>query len=467
MKKRRTAALPAELSGLLAWLKERGATFDDTIELRTTSSAGVGLFAKRDLSAGETLVSVPQSCALTAGVALASELGVAVAAAAEKLGCAEACTAELVTWLFMCRGRTEPGHAWHAYLVSLPAAPDPASWPEAQRAELDGTTVGGAVDEALQHAAQCLGVVAQLATEVPELASIAEEDLLWARGMLLSRQFPSHLGGENSTGSAGRAAGCLLPLLDFLNHDALGTPVTQALRYVQPAKRTAALGCVALTSGALIQKGAEIFISYGDRPNEELLYAHGFCIRDNPMDDVALALVLDGGTFGGGGEQEDEPFRIRRQTAGGIPSELLRAAAAAAAKQGEEGDAGMAAIPPVLDAPLEVGAALEVGADECMLLHSALLERLQAALPSVAADRRSLLAEGLLDQGAGPADELHHGAARRRQYVAMYRQGQREVLLEAVTWLEGLLQAAADGESEGEGEGESEGEREGDDEDGG
>jgi hypothetical protein len=49
----------------------------------------------------------------------------------------------------------------------------------------------------------------------------------------------------------------------------------------------------------------------------------------------------------------------------------------------------------------------------------------------------------------------------------MYRQGQREVLLEAVTWLEGLLQAAADGESEGEGEGESEGEREGDDEDGG
>ena len=77
------------------------------------------------------------------------------------------------------------------------------------------------------------------------------------------------------------------------------------------------------------------------------------------------------------------------------------------------------------------------------------------------------LAEGLLDQGAGPADELHHGAARRRQYVAMYRQGQREVLLEAVTWLEGLLQAAADGESEGEGEGESEGEREGDDEDGG
>ena len=38
----------------------------------------------------------------------------------------------------------------------------------------------------------------------------------------------------------------------------------------------------------------------------------------------------------------------------------------------------------------------------------------------------------------------------------MYRQGQREVLNEAVTWLEGLLQAAADSESKGEDEGEGE-----------
>ena len=46
----------------------------------------------------------------------------------------------------------------------------------------------------------------------------------------------------------------------------------------------------------------------------------------------------------------------------------------------------------------------------------------------------------------------------------MYRQGQREVLTEAVTWLEGLLQAVADGESEGEDEDESEEEEEEEDE---
>ena len=170
---------------------------------------------------------MPFTCALTAGVALASALGAAVAAAAETLDCSEACTAELVMWLFMCRSRTEPstkdgcGHSWHAYLASLPPAPDPASWPEAQRAELHGTTVGGAVDEALRHVVHCQGVVAQLATEVLELASIGEEDLLWARGTLLSRQFPAHLAAvRGSAGPDGRAAGCLLPLLDFLNHGA-------------------------------------------------------------------------------------------------------------------------------------------------------------------------------------------------------------------------------------------------------
>ena len=71
------------------------------------------------------------------------------------------------------------------------------------------------------------------------------------------------------------------------------------------------------------------------------------------------------------------------------------------------------------------------------------------------ADRRSLL-----DEGEAPSGAPHHGTVRRRQYVAMYRQGQREVLVEAVTWLEGLLQAAVDGESEGEDEDEDESEEE-------
>ena len=198
--------LPAPLVGLLGWLKQHGATFDD-VELRVAGGvAGVGLFAMRDFSAGDTLAALPQSCALTASVALASELGAAVTAAAEKLGCADACTAELVTWLFMCRGRACPSHAWHAYLAALPPAPDPASWPEAQRANLQATTVGGAVDEALQHVAQCHRVVASLATEVAELASISEQELLWARGMLLSRQFPSHLveAGPPKEASRGR-----------------------------------------------------------------------------------------------------------------------------------------------------------------------------------------------------------------------------------------------------------------------
>ena len=84
------------------------------------------------------------------------------------------------------------------------------------------------------------------------------------------------------------------------------------------------------------------------RPGHDLALKEAF---GEPAGRSLCRLAFD---IGGEAVQEEEPFRIRRQAAGGIPSELLRAAAAAAAKQGEEGDAGMAAIPPMLDAPLEV-----------------------------------------------------------------------------------------------------------------
>ena len=39
-------------------------------------------------------------------------------------------------------------------------------------------------------------------------------------------------------------------------------------------------------------------------PAQELLYSHGFCVRDNPMDDVAL--VLDGAADGGDALCQDQ-----------------------------------------------------------------------------------------------------------------------------------------------------------------
>jgi hypothetical protein len=44
-------------------------------------------------------------------------------------------------------------------------------------------------------------------------------------------------------------------------------------------------------------------------PAQELLYSHGFCVRDNPMDDVAL--VLDSAAGGGDAPCQDQGLRAR------------------------------------------------------------------------------------------------------------------------------------------------------------
>lgn len=47
-----------------------------------------------------------------------------------------------------------------------------------------------------------------------------------------------------------------------------------------------------LRTGASVSKGAELFISYGDKSNEELLLLHGFVVDNNPADHLMLHCPL-------------------------------------------------------------------------------------------------------------------------------------------------------------------------------
>ena len=45
---------------------------------------------------------------------------------------------------------------------------------------------------------------------------------------------------------------------------------------------------------ARVGKGGELFNNYGARPNEELLFSHGFALVNNPLDTVDLVLSSRG-----------------------------------------------------------------------------------------------------------------------------------------------------------------------------
>ena len=115
---------------LVAWVAARGGSGTDGVAVRGCGGGGRGLFARRAFAAGDTILSLPQSCVLTAEKAAAAGVGVAARAAAKAWGVEAVCTDEVLLWLTMCVGRVDPSHPWHSYLACLPTAvSEPCRWP--------------------------------------------------------------------------------------------------------------------------------------------------------------------------------------------------------------------------------------------------------------------------------------------------------------------------------------------------
>ena len=267
---------------LLSWLKTCGATFDG-ISFKTSTLGGLGAFAARPFPSGEMIASIPKDCVLSSRLARSSALGRACKAAAVEWHIdgpdddgESVCTDATLLWIYMAVGRKDKRHPFFPYLSSLPSeSPDPTSWSTSLRNELAATPVGPALDAARSYVDR---VFHRFASKLPEKLGEAlvppgclasSEELLWARGMCLSRAFPEMLvdglegtahivplppsdggrtsapaaaarggageravvlrqssdGTESNVESAGtddigsaNAPGCLLPLFDLLNH---------------------------------------------------------------------------------------------------------------------------------------------------------------------------------------------------------------------------------------------------------
>ena len=206
--------------------------------------------------------------------------------------------------------------------------------------------------------------------------------------------------------------------------------------------------------------------------------ADGFCQRDNPHDAVRVGVAMPSLSEGAPPPLPRQVFVVRRRDAGGVPAELLEAlahvalvcaAAEAAHEAGGDADAVAAAAEAAAAAALaasgeagweeeedeaegaaneEVEVSVEVGAAEVTTLIELLQRRLEPLGPTEATDGDALRrGEGAAAAGAAaPADECWR---RRQAYVAMYRDGLRTVLREAIEDLQEMLLGAM-AEAEGE-----------------
>lgn len=156
-------------------------------------------------------------------------------------------------------------HVKDDYSQSLPAAIEcPLIWdPESvEYMSLEGT----GLDTAIQAKKSALKKEYQIYIEAMNILGAGFEDFIWAEHMVMSRSM-EHDGLF------------IAPIIDFCNHSLQPNAwwsVNEAGIDLNPIE------------GVNIPSGGEILISYGDKPNQELLFLHGFCLPLNTFDQVSF-----------------------------------------------------------------------------------------------------------------------------------------------------------------------------------
>lgn len=295
---------------LKTWLEETGAVFGGVSICNCSEGepgcqfAGLGAFANRDFTAGDVIFSIPQSIMITRSAAIEDPSVLALSKLLASWG--EDDTWELLVCMRLCRARVLPEDRFHVYALSLPVTPPGVgSWPIAYRNIFAATAVQAALiasEKQLDRWESLLNRAAETdpVTFVPSEA-LRRPCLEWALGMVRSRHFPGSFGD-----GVANASGCMVPLLDILNHRD-GQPVTVRIRG----------GMLEFVCEGVLTKGEQIWNNYGSKSNEELLVCYGFAVENNPADCVALPLAPSSRA------PDSLANRVLQLTPDGMPQELI------------------------------------------------------------------------------------------------------------------------------------------------
>ncbi|KAM1814207.1 hypothetical protein ACFX11_027894 [Malus domestica] len=326
----------AKLERYLQWLQVNGAELHGCKIKYSDSNKGFGIFSANDVSDGVLLV-VPLDLAITPMRVLQDPLLGPECRAMFEEGDVDD---RFLMILYLTVECLRKNSSWKPYLDMLPTTfGNPLWFTDDELLELKGTTWYRAME--LQKKSlvslyddKLKALVKKLLTLDRDLErDMCFEDFLWANSLFLTRAlniplpysyvFPkiqedSASDGKNSVVSTnickeelvnGRdESACqvegvdiqvskvtstpkqnetvwvegLVPGIDFCNHDikAAATWEVDETGLITGVPNSLYL----LSAGQPLQIDAEIFVSYGSKGNEELLYLHGFVLDDNPDD---------------------------------------------------------------------------------------------------------------------------------------------------------------------------------------
>lgn len=252
------------------------------VAVKETDTAGNGLFASNELECHKesNLLTIPSQLIITAQTArdFFQDRYPAINKEIDEitLGTAK----ERFTILaFLIYGSTNPSaFPYQAYLGILPTATDLEKWhalyfDDEYLQMMDGSSLGASIEARHQNLKKEVRIFRQHVRSFPEDVSLElwkwADTIFWTRVISIkSQDSASKVSGNLQSDYA------LVPMIDFANHS-----LRPNVRWEINENGDFQLFP---KDDMQIKAGDELFLSYGDKSNQELLFSHGFCIPENP-----------------------------------------------------------------------------------------------------------------------------------------------------------------------------------------
>jgi SET domain len=268
-------------------------TLHPSLEVRRNTTSGDGVFSNANISKGEILIRIPHHHFFTEEFVEGTEHGKVIREVFPDV------ETRVIFWVVMVaerfllnvenpsRKRIKLENRFTEYLRSVPSHYDDISqWSKSEINYVRSTNLyESAVERREFLYDQYHRLFPALSESHPSLFPeevFTFERFLWAYSTFISRGF-SHILSVSSTATSINedAIGCLCAGLDLFNHNPNAKVVWL---------RDETSFCFVLDQD--ISAGSEVFISYGPKSNEELIFGYGFMIPGNIADSTALKLSI-------------------------------------------------------------------------------------------------------------------------------------------------------------------------------
>jgi histone-lysine N-methyltransferase SETD3 len=260
----------------LSWLSENGVD-TSRLGLKDFPGFGLGVVALANIPPGEIVVKIPFSLMLTSQTCFLSDIG-HLLKLDEKIKQAE----DVLLVVCLLYHMSKPDSFWRPYLDLLPEDRSLITLlSDDMLRELEGTSLHPAVGSRREHVHNEFGYVAEnLFKKHPEVfpdTVFNQTSYFWARHIVDSRAWGLQAGAFG-----------LIPMADMFNHkNDFPTLMTES------EKQRSTLHAPAHSGYAV---GDQIFDSYGNKSNAQLLLSYGFMVDDNEHDSLNINIGFSGAT---------------------------------------------------------------------------------------------------------------------------------------------------------------------------